>query len=108
MAIITYEHPSGTRTVVDVPAPNTVMRGAKINNIDGIEAQCGGAAQCGTCHVYIDEGSRELPLPEVHESEDEVLYGTASPRRENSRLSCQLPISDEIDGLVVHLPKAQV
>jgi 2Fe-2S ferredoxin len=107
MAKITFKHPDGTDTVVDISAPNTVMRGAKLNNINGIVAQCGGSAQCGTCHVYID-ADNALPLPEMHESEDDVLYGTASPRRATSRLSCQLPISDEIDGLVVHLPETQV
>ncbi|ARF76226.1 2Fe-2S iron-sulfur cluster-binding protein [Streptomyces sp. NPDC012600] len=106
MAKITYRHPDGTVTVVDVAAPNTVMRGAKLNNIDGIEAQCGGSAQCGTCHVYVD-GSSPAVLPEMDEVEDDVLYGTASPRQENSRLSCQLPVSDALDGLVVDLPKAQ-
>ncbi|MFD5771334.1 2Fe-2S iron-sulfur cluster-binding protein [Streptomyces sp. NPDC127049] len=106
MAKITYRHPDGTVTVVDVPAPNTVMRGAKLNNIDGIEAQCGGSAQCGTCHVYVDTSS-PVVLPEMDEVEDDVLYGTASPRRENSRLSCRLPIGDELDGLVVDLPTAQ-
>ncbi|GHH51048.1 2Fe-2S iron-sulfur cluster-binding protein [Streptomyces candidus] len=106
MAKITYRHPRGTVTVVDVPAPNTVMRGAKLNDIDGIEAQCGGSAQCGTCHVYVDEDCGVV-LPEMHEVEDDVLYGTASPRRANSRLSCQLPVSDALDGLVVDLPQAQ-
>jgi 2Fe-2S ferredoxin len=106
MATITYRHPSGTVSVLEVPAPNTVMRGAKINNVDGIEAQCGGSAQCGTCHVYVDQGCA-VQLPEMHESEDEVLYGTASPRRANSRLSCQLPITDALDGLVVDLPERQ-
>lgn len=107
MAKITYKHPSGTETVLDVPVPNTVMRGAKINNVEGIEAMCGGSAQCGTCHVYIDENNT-LPLPPLHALEDDVLYGTASPRRENSRLSCQIPVTDELDGLVVHLPKRQI
>ncbi|MFI5807686.1 2Fe-2S iron-sulfur cluster-binding protein [Streptomyces sp. NPDC051561] len=106
MAKITYKHPNGTETIVDVSPPSTVMRGAKTHNVEGIEAQCGGSAQCGTCHVYVDEANT-LPLPEMHESEDDVLYGTASPRRETSRLSCQLPVSDAIDGLVVHLPEAQ-
>lgn len=106
MPKITYRSPDGTDTVVDVASPGTVMRGAKINNIDGIEAQCGGSAQCGTCHVYVDEAN-ELPLPPMDEVEDDVLYGTACPRRENSRLSCQLPITDDIDGLLVHLPEAQ-
>ena len=102
MAKITYKHPNGTETVVDVPEANTVMRGAKINNIGGIEAQCGGSAQCGTCHVYID-GDNTLPLPEMHESEDEVLYGTASPRQDTSRLSCQIRLTPRTDGLVVRL-----
>lgn len=106
MAKITYKHPSGTVTIVDVEAPNTVMRGAKLNNIEGIEAQCGGSAQCGTCHVYIDEAN-ELPLPAMDSVEDDVLYGTACERTEHSRLSCQLPVSEAIDGLVVHLPEAQ-
>ncbi|WP_055586896.1 2Fe-2S iron-sulfur cluster-binding protein [Streptacidiphilus griseoplanus] len=106
MARITYKHPNGTETVLEVPAPNTVMRGAKINNVVGIEAQCGGSAQCGTCHVYIDEACT-VSLPEMADDEDEVLYGTASPRRDSSRLSCQLQISDALDGLVVHLPERQ-
>lgn len=106
MAKITYKHPDGTETVVDVRAPDTVMRGAKLNNIDGIEAQCGGSAQCGTCHVYVDGGG-SVPLPPMDEVEDDVLYGTACPRRATSRLSCQLPVSEEMDGLVVQLPEAQ-
>ncbi|BET45139.1 hypothetical protein RGQ21_01210 [Kitasatospora aureofaciens] len=107
MAKITYKHPDGTETVLEVTAPNTVMRGAKLNNVEGIVAQCGGSAQCGTCHVYIDEGNT-LPLPEMHEAEDDVLYGTAAERRPTSRLSCQLPVSEAIDGLIVHLPTTQV
>lgn len=106
MAKIRYTHPDGTQTVVDVLEPNSVMRGAKLSNVAGIEAQCGGSAQCGTCHVYIDEANA-LPLPPMDEVEDDVLYGTASPRRATSRLSCQLPVSDAIDGLVVHLPETQ-
>ncbi|MFF1451681.1 2Fe-2S iron-sulfur cluster-binding protein [Streptomyces sp. NPDC058274] len=106
MAKITYQHPNGTVTAVDVQAPNTVMRGAKLNNIDGIEAQCGGSAQCGTCHVYVDEEST-VPLPPMDDVEDDVLYGTACPRQDNSRLSCQLPVTDALDGLLVHLPEAQ-
>lgn len=107
MAKITYRHPNGTVTVVDVSAPNTVMRGAKVNNVEGIEAQCGGSAQCGTCHVYVGEDS-PVPLPPMDEVEDDVLYGTACPRRDTSRLSCQLPVSEALDGLVVDLPEAQV
>jgi 2Fe-2S ferredoxin len=107
MAKITFRHPGGTETVVDVQAPNTVMRAAKINNVVGIEAQCGGSAQCGTCHVYVDEANM-VPLPPMDDVEDDVLYGTACPRRATSRLSCQLPVSEAIDGLLVHLPETQL
>ncbi|MDB1089551.1 2Fe-2S iron-sulfur cluster-binding protein [Streptomyces sp. ACA25] len=107
MAKIIYKHANGSETVVDVSTPNTVMRGAKTHAVEGIVAQCGGSAQCGTCHVYID-AHNTLPLPPMDEVEDDVLYGTASPRRDTSRLSCQLPVSDEIDGLVVHLPETQL
>lgn len=107
MARITYTQPDGTETVVDVTAPNSVMRGAKTHGVPGIEAQCGGSAQCGTCHVYVDEANT-VPLPPMDDIEDDVLYGTACPRRATSRLSCQLPVSEEISGLVVHLPEAQV
>ncbi|WP_433547506.1 2Fe-2S iron-sulfur cluster-binding protein [Streptomyces sp. CA-294286] len=107
MARITYRSQDGTETVVDVRPPDSVMRGAKLNNIAGIVAQCGGSAQCGTCHVFVDEANT-LPLPPMHEVEDDVLYGTADPRRGTSRLSCQLTVSEDMDGLVVHLPKAQL
>ncbi|MEU6658624.1 2Fe-2S iron-sulfur cluster-binding protein [Streptomyces sp. NPDC046821] len=106
MAKITYKHPNGTVTVLDVEAPDTVMRAAKLNNVDGIEAQCGGSAQCGTCHVYVDAEST-VRLPAMDPVEDDVLYGTACERTGFSRLSCQLPVSEEMDGLLVHLPEAQ-
>jgi ferredoxin, 2Fe-2S len=107
MAKITYVHPTGTRTVIDVPAGNSVMRGAVLNGVDGIVGQCGGGASCGTCHVYLDPDNTR-PLPDMHPVEDELLYGTASERTADSRLSCQLPVTDELDGLVVHLPPAQL
>jgi 2Fe-2S ferredoxin len=83
------------------------MRGAVLNSLEGIVARCGGGAMCGTCHVYIDEGNR-LPLPPMRDIEDELLYCTASPRRGTSRLSCQIPVTDTIDGLVVHMPERQL
>ncbi len=107
MAKITYTHPSGTTTVIDVPNGTSVMRGAVLNDVDGIVAECGGSGQCGTCHVFVDADST-VPLPTMYEAEDEVLYTTATPRAERSRLSCQLAVSDEMDGLVVHLPETQV
>ncbi|MCE0445513.1 (2Fe-2S)-binding protein [Streptomyces tricolor] len=81
------------------------MRGAVVNGVDGIVGECGGGAMCATCHVYVDRG-RPVTLPAVSDIEDELLHTTACPRRENSRLSCQLPVTDEIDGLVVDVPGA--
>jgi 2Fe-2S ferredoxin len=107
MPEITYRSPDGSATVLEVAEGNSVMRGAVMNDVDGIVAECGGAGQCGTCHVYVDDVAG-VELPPVHEAEDEVLYGTACPRRENSRLSCQLPVTSEVDGLVVELPETQL
>jgi 2Fe-2S ferredoxin len=85
------------------------MRGAVLNGVEGIVGQCGGGAMCGTCHVYVDEDCG-VRLPAMKPVEDELLYGTASPRQDNSRLSCQLKVtnSNELDGLVVHLPEKQL
>jgi 2Fe-2S ferredoxin len=107
MPKITYVRPDGTSTVVDVARNDSVMRGAVVNGVDGIVAQCGGGASCGTCHVYVDRDNT-LPLPDMHQVEDELLYSTACPREDNSRLSCQIPVTDDLDGLVVHLPEKQI
>lgn len=107
MARITYRSTDGTVTTVDVLDGNSVMRGAVINDVKGIVGECGGGAMCATCHVYIEPDST-VALPPVSDIEDELLHTTACPRRENSRLSCQLPVSDDIDGLVVALPERQL
>jgi len=107
MPNITYVHPDGARQVLDVPVGTSVMRGAILNGIDGIVAECGGEMMCATCHVYVDEAQlNRTPL----QSDDEkaMLEFTASDRRPNSRLSCQLVVTPEMDGLVVHLPETQV
>lgn len=106
MATITYVGADGTTTVLDVDPGDTVMRAAVLNGVDGIVAQCGGGASCGTCHVYVEPAGR-ADLPAMHAVEDELLHGTAAPRRPGSRLSCQLP-ADDLDGLVVHLPERQL
>jgi 2Fe-2S ferredoxin len=107
MPKITYIHPDGTTSVIDVPVGESVMRGAKLNGVNGIVAQCGGGASCGTCHVYVDDIDN-APLPPMHGVEDEILYETACPRQENSRLSCQIPVTEDLDGLVVHMPEKQI
>ncbi|GAB2862536.1 2Fe-2S iron-sulfur cluster-binding protein [Actinocorallia aurea] len=106
MASITYRSPDGTETVVDVPTGESVMRGAFVNGVPGIVAECGGGAMCGTCHVYVADGAQNA-LPPMSDIEDELLYTTACPRHPNSRLSCQLPVTDAVDGLVVDLPERQ-
>ena len=107
MPKITYTQPDGVQSVVDVNEGDSVMRGAVLNGVPGIVAQCGGGASCGTCHVYVDRDNTK-PLPEMHPVEDELLHCTSSPRQDNSRLSCQLPVSAELDGLVVHVPETQI
>ncbi|GHH52499.1 2Fe-2S iron-sulfur cluster-binding protein [Lentzea cavernae] len=107
MAKITYIQTDGTSTIVDVKDGDSVMRGAKLNGVPGIVAECGGGASCGTCHVYVDKDNTR-PLSTMHAVEDELLYCTASPRLDNSRLSCQIPVSDDVDGLVVHVPEKQI
>jgi 2Fe-2S ferredoxin len=106
MPKITYVSTDGQRDIVDVPVGTSVMRGAVGAGLDGIVAECGGNAMCATCHVYVpDEYTGHLP--EMTVVEDELLDSTASERLASSRLSCQLPVTEALDGMAVHLPEAQ-
>jgi len=107
MAKITYIEHNGTEHVVDVPDGLTVMEGARDNNIPGIEADCGGACACSTCHVYVhpDWVSK---LPEIDPMEEDMLEFAYEPDTERSRLTCQLKVSDALDGLVVQMPEKQI
>ncbi|MCZ0954370.1 MAG: 2Fe-2S iron-sulfur cluster-binding protein [Rhodospirillaceae bacterium] len=102
MAKITYITPDGQRQDVDVDNGLSVMEGAINNDIDGIVAECGGACACATCHSYIDESWIDRLLP-MDDMEDCMLDATASPRKANSRLTCQIKVSDDIDGLIVQV-----
>ena len=106
MPAVTYVSAEGEREQVELPAGTTLKDGALENGIDGIVAECGGNAMCATCHVYVDEAWLER-LPARREVEDELLDSTASVRTDASRLSCQIKLSEELDGLVVLLPDAQ-
>lgn len=106
MPKITYSAVDGTENPIEVAVGTSVMRGAVFNDIDGIVAQCGGNAQCATCHVYVDEASLDKLEP-AQPNEEYMLDFTASPRRPNSRLSCQLKVTSALDGLIVHLPERQ-
>jgi ferredoxin, 2Fe-2S len=107
MPLITYVHTDGTRQEIEVPLGTSVMRGAILNNVDGIVAECGGEMMCATCHVYVEPAQLDR-CPPQSDDEKAMLEFTASERKLNSRLSCQLVVSLEMDGLVVHLPETQV
>ncbi|GAA4335899.1 2Fe-2S iron-sulfur cluster-binding protein [Pigmentiphaga soli] len=107
MTRIIYQNAAGQRREIDAPAGRSVMQVAVANGVDGIVAECGGSAMCATCHVYVEAGPVDK-LPAPNAVEDEMLESTAEPRMPNSRLSCQLVIGPELDGLVVRLPERQV
>ena len=104
MPKITYISDSGTSRTIDVPVGDTVMEGAVQNDVDGIVAECGGNCQCATCHVYVEEKFLPLLKP-IAEDENAMLESTASPRKSNSRLSCQIKAVPELDGLILRVPQ---
>ena len=105
MAKITYIQFDGTETAVEVKPGLSVMEGAIKNNIPGIDADCGGACACATCHVYVkEEWLEKTGEPSAME---ESMLDFAEEVQPNSRLSCQIRISDALDGLVVRLPENQ-
>ena len=105
MPKITYIEHDGTEHVVDVKTGLSVMEGAVRNNIPGIDADCGGACACATCHVHVDaawiEKTGQASVME------ESMLDFADNVTETSRLSCQIPVSDVLDGLVVRMPESQ-
>jgi 2Fe-2S ferredoxin len=106
MASVTYIEHDGTEHKVEVPNGLSVMQGALNNDIDAIVAECGGGLACATCHCYVDEAWIDrVGLPS--EAEGQMLESTAAERKRGSRLSCQIFVSDELDGLIVHLPETQ-
>jgi 2Fe-2S ferredoxin len=95
----------GTRFELDVEVGSTVMENAVKNSVPGIEAECGGACACATCHVYVDEAwTEKVGKPDVME---EDMLDFAFEPKPVSRLSCQIKMTDELDGLVVHVPEQQ-
>ena len=95
----------GTPQELDVSNGSTVMENAVRNSIPGIDAECGGACACATCHVYVDDAwSERVGGPEPME---EDMLDFAFDVRPTSRLSCQIKMSDDLDGLVVHVPERQ-
>jgi len=107
MPTITFIHPDERSERIDASVGDSVMQVATGNGVDGIVAECGGNAMCATCHVYVDE-SWMARLASMSADEDELLNGVAAERLSNSRLSCQIKITPELDGLVVRLPDRQI
>jgi 2Fe-2S ferredoxin len=105
MPKITYIDAAGTSRTVGGEVGATVMETAIKNGVPGIEAECGGACACATCHVYIEEAWREKVGPPSAMEEDMLDFGYDV--RANSRLSCQIKVRDELDGLVVRTPERQ-
>jgi ferredoxin, 2Fe-2S len=105
MAKITYIQFDGTETVLDVKPGLTVMEGAVKNNVRGIDADCGGACACATCHVFVDEAW--VSKTGERSAMEESMLDFAENVEPNSRLSCQIKITEELDGLVVRLPESQ-
>jgi ferredoxin, 2Fe-2S len=106
MAKVTYIEPNGNEHIVDVPSGTSVMQAAVGNSVRGIIGDCGGACSCATCHVYVDPAWIDR-VGEKSESESALLEEVCDPQP-NSRLSCQIEMAEDLDGLVVRLPAKQV
>lgn len=105
MPKVTYIEANGTEHVIDVPVGSTVMEAARRNGVPGIDADCGGACACATCHVYVaSEWREQAGVPT--EDETEMLECATEPG-DGSRLSCQITMSEMLNGLVVRLPATQ-
>ena len=106
MPKITYIDSSGNHKTIDVEKGLSVMEGAVQNNIPGIDADCGGGMACATCHVYVKEEWLNK-LQKAEDAEQDMIDMAFEPKK-NSRLSCQLIVSEELDGLVVTTPSKQI
>ena len=107
MPVITFIDPNGASERVEASDGESAMLAATKHGLDGIVAECGGNAMCATCHVYVDDAWLAR-LPPMTDEEDALLDGTAAERRANSRLSCQIKLAAELDGLVLRLPERQI
>src|ERR1700722_11497900 len=107
MPKVTYVEFNGTEHQVDVPVGTSLMRGAVDNNVPGIDADCGGECACATCHVYINApwlAFVGLPAPG---SQEASMLSFAAVTQPDSRLSCQIQVTEALDGLVLRMPEGQ-
>jgi 2Fe-2S ferredoxin len=107
MPQVTYIEHGGEQHVVDVPVGENVMRGAVNNGVEGIVGECGGGLACATCHCYVDDAWTGRVGGPASDDERDMLESAASEVRPTSRLSCQIEVTPELDGLVVRLPERQ-
>ena len=107
MPKVTYVAFDGTKRDVDVPAGENVMRGALYNDVQGIAGECGGGLSCATCHVYVDPAWVAKVGGPSTEQEREMLDSAYCEVKPESRLSCQIVMSEALDGLIVHMPEKQ-
>ena len=105
MAKVTYKDFKGNSKTIEVENGLSVMEGAIKNEIPGIDADCGGGMACATCHVYVNDEWFDKLQPK-EDGEEDMLDMAFEPKK-NSRLSCQIIVSDELDGLVVNIPSKQ-
>ena len=106
MPTITFIDQDGNQREIEAEAGSTVMETAINSDVPGILATCGGSCSCATCHVYVnDSWVDKLPAPELEEMD---MLDTAHDLQENSRLSCQIKVTDELDGLIVTTPPRQI
>ena len=106
MLKITYESSDGSTRTLEASAGENIMQVAMNHDVPGILGRCGGFCNCGTCHVYIgDQWTSLLPKPSI--DEDALLSESAAERQPNSRLGCQVKLTDALDGIVVTIPERQ-
>jgi 2Fe-2S ferredoxin len=106
MPAVIFRLPAGETRTVDVPAGTTIMIAAVKNDVEGIIGECGGVCMCATCHVYVRQDFFDR-LPPAQDTEEAVLEVTNAERLSNSRLSCQIKMTDDLDGITVDVPPSQ-
>lgn len=107
MPKVAYIAFDGTETTVDVPVGENVMRGALYNGVEGIVGECGGGLSCATCHCYVDDAWTAKVGGPASQAEEELLESASAEVKPSSRLSCQIIMTEALDGLVVRLPESQ-
>ena len=101
MTTITYIEPAGQRVDVDVPDGWSLMQAAITNGVDGIVGECGGSCACATCHCYVESHGEGIPAPA--ENELSMLENVVAERKTNSRLTCQIEVTDDLDGIEIQV-----